>query len=126
MMSTFYLQGPEMTPLKQEEYKFDKASNTSKCILIDRIKKKVHMDTVNQIKIHLMIQTKMCWKRARNNRYRVYMYMYLDDRYDLLKINFKMLVTHSILLYFSVTETGKFHSQLDKVVLYARRGKSEL
>lgn len=45
--------GPEMTPLKQEEYKFDKASNT-------------------------------------------------------------------------ITETGKFHSQLDKVVLYARRGKSEL
>lgn len=108
-MSTFYLQGPEMTPLKQEEYKFDKASNTSKCILIDRIKKKVHMDTVNQIKIHLMIQTKMCWKRARN-----------------IQVNFKMLVTHSILLYFSVTETGKFHSQLDKVVLYARRGKSEL
>lgn len=80
--------------------------------------------TVNQIKIHLMIQTKMCWKGVRNIQ--VYMYMYLDNKYDLSKINFKMLVTHSILLYFSVTETGKFHSQLDKVVLYARRGKSEL
>ena len=27
-----FLQGPEMTPLKQEEFKFDKASNTSKCL----------------------------------------------------------------------------------------------
>ncbi|XP_048733149.1 myeloid-derived growth factor-like [Ostrea edulis] len=45
--------GPDMTPLKSEEYKFDKAAN-------------------------------------------------------------------------QITETGKFHSQLDKVVLYARRGKSEL
>lgn len=57
-----------MTPLKQEEYKFDKASNTSKWFKIYKIKKKVHMeiDTVNQLKIHLMTQTKMCWKGAKN------------------------------------------------------------
>lgn len=59
-MCTFYLKGPEMTPLKQEEYKFDKASNTSKWFKIYKIKKKVHMDidTVNQWKIHLMTQSK--------------------------------------------------------------------
>lgn len=119
-MCTFYLKGPEMTPLKQEEYKFDKASNTSKWFKIYKIKKKVHMDidTVNQWKIHLMTQSKMSWKRAKN-------ILVCDDSYDSSKIN-EMLVTNSIFLYFSVTQTGKFHSQLDKVVLYARRGKSEL
>lgn len=67
-MCTFYLKGPEMTPLKQEEYKFDKASNTSKWFKINKIKKKVHMeiDTVNQWKIHLMTQSKMSGKRAKN------------------------------------------------------------
>lgn len=67
-MCTFYLKGPEMTPLKQEEYKFDKASNTSKWFKIYKIKKKVHMeiDTVNQWKIHLMTQSKMSWNRAKN------------------------------------------------------------
>lgn len=38
-MCTSYLKGPEMTPLKQEEYKFDKASNTSKWFKIYKINK---------------------------------------------------------------------------------------
>ena len=36
-----FLQGPEMTPLKQEEFKFDKASNTSKCLKEGMNSKKV-------------------------------------------------------------------------------------
>lgn len=71
-----------------------------------------------------MTQTKMCWKGAKNIQELMHVNV-LDDSYDSSKIN-EMLVTNSIFLYFSVTQTGKFHSQLDKVVLYARRGKSEL
>ena len=39
--SILFLQGPEMTPLKQEEFKFDKASNTSKCLKEGMNSKKV-------------------------------------------------------------------------------------